>query len=158
MNFFTKRKTRAKIFKDLEFLGYDPIKIREVLNNHNDFESALKVLSEDKENNIQEGLIKFGIPNKAAKILSNQFQDLPQALDYYYEYENNIERIKKELSELDYHPRFIEMSITNLWSVDRAVYECGKNPRRFGSIYVNENSEERKVQRELGIANTVLYI
>lgn len=158
MFFFNKRKNKAKIFKDLEFLGYDPIKIREVLHDHNDFESALKVLSEDKENDLQEGLIKFEIPNKAAKILSNQFQDLDQALNYYYEYESNIESIKKILSELGYHPRFIEMSINNLWTVDRAVYECGKNPRRFGSIYVNENAEERKVQRNLSNANTVFVI
>ena len=111
----------STLFKELEFIGYDPICIREVIKIHKDFESALAELNSNRSVQIEAELVTQGIPKTQAKKLAEKFATTEEAIKYFNNYEQEAEKIKKTLQEMGYPEAEIIRLIENFTSFDDAV-------------------------------------
>ena len=113
--------SNSTLFKELEFLGFDPICIREVLKTHKTFDSALTKLNSNKVFKIETELIKKGIPRLTAKKLATLYQTEEEAMKFYQDYQIEAARIRSSLTEMGYPNELIQNSIDNLTNFDEAV-------------------------------------
>lgn len=112
---------KSTLFKDLEFLGFDPIAIKEVLKTHKDFDSALEALNQNNFTRVQSELVRYGVPSYSAKRLSLRFQNVQESLNFYYEYGSISDSIERELKEMGFEEAHIRHCIRNLMSIEDSI-------------------------------------
>ena len=113
----------STIFKELEFLGYDPLHIREVLKTHTDFDSALSALNQDTCTRLQAELVNSGISPFTAKRLTQRSQSIQEALTFYNSYMSESETIRKSLLEMGFENLEIQACIDELLPLEIAANE-----------------------------------
>lgn len=131
------KRSNTNLFKELEFLGFDPIAIKEVLKQHKTFDSALNALNSQESNKLNKELETFNIPKSAIKILSSKFTNIDHALNFYFEYQENLNFLEYKLNEIGFGPQYISHCLSQLWNLE----ECLKNSRTSSNL----KNEERKL-------------
>jgi hypothetical protein len=112
----------SRVFKELEFLGFDPNSIRNVLRTHKNFDEALKVLSENKEELIKSQLVSKGVPMRMAKRLSVTCTEVDQAMNRFNDYVNNTaERIRDGVREMGFSEYQAEWLISEMVPFEEAI-------------------------------------
>lgn len=137
--------TKRKLFKELEFLGFDPISIKEVLKTHNTFESALNALNSSSNKKFVAELQSYDIPKPAIDILTSKFSNTGQALNYYYEYQANLETLKSHLHEFGFEPEYISHCVSQLWDLEDCLRHLKREERKETanpSLEILENNQQ----------------
>ena len=118
---FSVFRSQSKLFKDLEFLGYDPVIIKEVLKTHKTFESALEKLNSLGCKKISKQLIDSGIPNRAAQYLADRFDCPNKAIIFYNSYQSQKDIIISQLIEMGFDYEYADYCIMNFWDIEEAI-------------------------------------
>jgi hypothetical protein len=112
---------RKNMFAELEFLGFDPLCIREALRTCKDFDSALNMLNSNKVVKLESDLFNQGIPKSMAKFLSGTCQSFEEALKKYQEYVPVSQNIRKKCVEMGFPEFLAEKAIDTMMPFDQAV-------------------------------------
>lgn len=137
--------TKRNLFKQLEFLGFDPISIKEVLKTHKTFESALDALNSSANEKFVAELRAHNLPKKAIESLSSKFSNFEQALSYYYEYQANLDTLQSQLHEFGFETQYISHCISQLWDVEDCLKHLKPEERKERinpSMEIIENNEQ----------------
>lgn len=112
---------KRNMFAELEFLGFDPLCIREALRTCNDFDSALNLLNSNKIIKLESELYNQGIPKSMAKFLAGTCQSPEEALKKYQEYVPVSQNIRRKCLEMGYPELLAEKAIDTMMPFDQAV-------------------------------------
>ena len=113
--------SKHKLFKELEFLGFDPISIRNVLLSQNTFEGALEVLSQNKEQHIRSELVKFGVPVRMARRLAGTSSTVDEAYSKFNEYLPVADAIRSQIRDMGYPSNSAEFLISEMVPLEQAI-------------------------------------
>ena len=113
--------SKHKLFKELEFLGYDPISIRNVLLTQNTFEGALQILSQNKEQHIRSELIKFGVPVRMARRLAAFSNSVDEAYKTFNDYLPVADTIRSHVREMGFPSNSAEFLISEMVPLELAI-------------------------------------
>ena len=133
---FSAFRSQSKLFKELEFLGYDPVIIKEVLKTHKTFESALEKLNLLDCKQISKRLVDSGIPNVAAQYLGDRFDSAEKAINFYNSYQAKKQQIISKLIEMGFDQGYADFCITRFWDIDEAISNLG--------LYKSEHPQEER--------------
>ncbi|OMJ95079.1 hypothetical protein SteCoe_1618 [Stentor coeruleus] len=112
----------SNLFYELEFLGFDPLCIRETLRVCNDFDTALSMLNSNKVIKIESQLIIQGVPKRLAKKLALSFQSTEEAMRKYEEYLPVSQMIREKGLEMGFDTILVERAIDMLLPFDSAMH------------------------------------
>ena len=115
--------SRAEQIKTLKQIGYDDLRIREVMRTHPDFNSALEALRHETSARMQEELRKYDISPITIERLTQRFQSTQKALSCYNEYMSHSKSMRRSLYEFGFSILNIQSCIDNLLSLDDAINE-----------------------------------
>jgi hypothetical protein len=143
---FSFFRSQSKLFKQLEFLGYDPVSIKEVLKTHKTFESALETLNSMGCKTIKKKLIDSGIPKEAANVLGDRFDSEDKAIHFYKDYQIRKPELIRNLMDMGFRQDYIDYCIQNFWDLNNAI----EGIQKFRAERpIEENKREQRVEPEL---------
>ncbi|OMJ86742.1 hypothetical protein SteCoe_11678 [Stentor coeruleus] len=145
---------RRNLFAELEFLGFDPLCIREALRTCNDFDSALNMLNSNKVVKIESELYSKGLPKSVAKYLAGSCQSAEEALKKYHDYTPVGQQIRKKCVEMGYSELLAEKAIDMMMDLDHAIqYIVTTDPstlsRTFSSQRFNNPMQPRAQEHQM---------